>query len=474
MKIGELFVALGIKTDQAAIARFNTGINNLKKDIFLMTAAFVGATAAIDRFVDGTVKGVVSLQNLQNQTGLSIEKLQKLQQVGQLADLTLTPEAISQSVANLQKNITEITRLGKGNFRPFQLLGIDPTSGDAFNVIDQLRDRIRGLDPAIATNLIQELGLSPQFINILKLSREEFEKLSENTFLSPQQRNLVLQAGTAMTRLKIQMKALKDQSVAKLAPLLTEITEKFFIWIKENGKKVADTITSVVRAMTLFVTTISRAIGFVTSLVEGLFGIENGFKAIIAILGALSLALLPFKSIMLIGTAIILILEDISVWARGGRSVFKGMFDAIKYSLIDFGSLISKTFLGAFEKIKSFFDRIKAQMTDFFLGMQIEMQKFAEMLLAPFTKIEEAFNRLTSRLGGFIFDKFDKGNMNLNMNNNLLPVNNQGASNNDNRSTTNNINVNQEVTVEGEASGIVGEMKRAAVSLATQLGGAPT
>ena len=130
MKIGDLFIALGIKVDQEKIARFTKGINTLKKDIVLMQAAFIGAAFALDRFVDGTVKGTVSLQNLSNQTGLAIEELQRLNQAGQLADLTLSADAISQSVGNLEKNLAAI-RLGQGDIAPFQLLGIDPAGKNA-------------------------------------------------------------------------------------------------------------------------------------------------------------------------------------------------------------------------------------------------------------------------------------------------------------------------------------------------------
>jgi hypothetical protein len=434
MKIGELFVALGIKADQASLKRFNTGINNLKRDAFLMQAAFVGAVFALDRFVDSSIRGVVSLQNLNNQTGLSIEKLQRLQQAGQLADLTLTPEAISQSVANLQKNITDITKLGKGNFRPFQLLGIDPTTGDAFQVLDQVRERIKGVDDAVATNVIQELGLSPQFINILKLSNKEFKELSQNAFfLNSEQRNLILRSGTAITKLKLQMRALKDQAVAKLAPLLIELTNKFFAWLRDNGKKVVDTIASLARAMTRFVTAVGRAVSILAEFLENTIGVENGIKLVVGALALLSVALLPFKGILLIITSLILVLEDLYVWIKGGDSLFGSLFNTImnffggiKDSLLEtFESIKSKitdTFKTGADSVMNFFKMIKAIFDQ--IG-----KFFEDTIMKPFKTIEGFFD---GRLGDFI--KFVSPN----------PNNAQG----NNTSNTNNVNINNNITVE--------------------------
>ena len=432
MKIGDLFVALGVKVDQEKLNRFNRSLNNIRRDILLVGTAFVGAGVAIDRFVNGTVQGVVALQNLNNQTGLAIDELQKLQQAGQLADLTLTPEAISQSVANLQRNLANIS-LGQGNIRPFQLLGIDPRTTDAFKVIDQLRDSIKGLDPAIATNLIQELGLSPQFINILKLSRREFEQLSQNTFLGSRQRDLVLQAGTAFTRLRLNMKALKDQAVAKLAPLLIDITERFFKWTKDNGKKVSDAISSIVRAMTLFVTAIARVTNLIGEFIEKLFGVENGIKIIAIALAALGIILIPFKRIFAIGGAILLLLDDIAAWAKGGKSLFGELFDSIA------------SFFG---KLRDVFSEIKEFITDTVLFKAIET------LTKAFGKGQELdISTTTNNQDTGLFDKFagDLGQLfgfGAGVLQNLIPSTNTSTVNNVN--ITNNIDGAQDARISAE------------------------
>jgi hypothetical protein len=325
MKIGELFVQLGIKVDQERIARFQRGIKDLRTNIIAVQAAFVGAAFAIDRFVDGTVKGQVALQNLNNQTGLAIEDLERLQQAGQLADLTLTPEAIAQSVGNLQKQLAAI-KIGQGNIAPFQILGIDPAGKNAFQVVEQLRESIKGLDPALATNLIGQLGLSPQFINILKLTNSELKKLSDNVFLSRQQRADIIGLGTAITGLKLRFVALKDQAVAKLAPILTKLVEDFFQWLVDNQNQVINTIAGFVKQLTNFVAILSRAFGVVADFINKITGLDSGIKALAAGFGLLLLSFRPF--LLALGLFVAL-LEDIAVFQRGGKSLFGPLFEAI-------------------------------------------------------------------------------------------------------------------------------------------------
>ena len=55
MKIGELFVQLGIKVDQERIARFQRGIKDLRTNIIAVQAAFVDS--AVDSVSDSSSGG---------------------------------------------------------------------------------------------------------------------------------------------------------------------------------------------------------------------------------------------------------------------------------------------------------------------------------------------------------------------------------------------------------------------------------
>lgn len=322
--LGELFITLGVKADEAKLKRFDEGVKSLRNGAIALTAAFTGAVVGLNRFVDGTLQGVVALQNLSNQTGLAIEELERWQQAGQLSNLALNAEQIAQSIGNVQQNLAQI-RLGQGNLSPFQLLGVDVIGQDAFSVLEQLRGSIQGLDAATATNLLGQIGLTPDFINLLKLSREEFESLSENTFLNKKQREDIDRVGTSIKALQLRFIALKDQAVAKIAPDLNNLNQEFFQWLKNNGDKVIDTITEFAKGFALFTKAVGNAFSVITSLVSSITGIESGAKALAVAFGAITLAFRP----MLLGfTALLLVLDDIAVFQRGGESLFGDFISA--------------------------------------------------------------------------------------------------------------------------------------------------
>jgi len=375
MKIGELFIALGFKTDNKKLSNFSKGVSSLRKNMLLTTGAFVGAIFIIDNFIEKTLKGVIALKNLNQQTGLSTQSIQKWQQAGQLANLSLTTEEISNSVAKLQNNIAEIRR-GQGNIAPFQLLGIDIGGKNAFQILENIRNSIEGIDDATATNLIKKLGLDARFISLLRLSREEFEKLGKNIFLSKKQQSNILKLGRSFKILTLRLKALKDQAVAKITPELEKLINKFFKWIDQNGKRVVETIESFGRGFNNFTMAIGNAFDLLVKFVEKTMGFENGIKAVATAFALISLSFSPF----LVGlTLIIALLDDIRVWSLGGKSLFGGFYD-----LID--GLIKRI-----EKLKESFNKLN------FVKKFKEGSKDSNFLKLTKTILKESFS---NPLGG--------------------------------------------------------------------------
>ena len=324
MKVGDLFIALGIQADTGQIDKLQSKVDTFAKHVRDVGLAFTAASYGLYKFVDGTLTGVVAMDNLSRQTGLSTEKLQKWQQAAQLSNLSLSAEEVGQSIGNLQKNLAAI-RIGQGNIAPFQLLGID-VGGDAFSVLEQLRSRIKGLDRPTATNLITQLGLTSDFLNVLELSNEEFAKLSQNTFLSRGQQNDIMQLGYSFKALTLNLKSLKDQAVARIAPSLKELVDGFFKWLNTNGSKVIDTMATLAKVFSSFVTAVGNSIGMLGSFLENTIGIENGIKAIAI---AVSFLMLQFKPLLAILFLVIGLLDDIATYKKFGkeRSLFGGVYE---------------------------------------------------------------------------------------------------------------------------------------------------
>lgn len=350
MKLAELFVSLGFDVDEAKIKRVNESIKNLRRNLLETGAAFGAAIYGLDKFVSSTVQGSAALKNFNIQTGLSIEKLQKWQQAAQLSNLATSAESVTASVQNLQRAIAEI-RLGRGNASPFTMLGIDVSGKDAFDVLNELRDRVSGLDESVASILLQDLGIDSSMLSVLRLSNQEFEKLGKNAFLSQKGRDAVLGVGKVILDLKLRLIALKDQAVAKLAPKLNELVTRFFDWLNKNHGKIISAMTGIVNIFTNFANMIARAIGLLSEFSEKIFGVENGIKFIGVAFGALILSMRPFLLTLFL---IMGLLEDIAVWKAGGKSLFGDFYTSIdglakkfaplKTALMSFKDTVSSAF----------------------------------------------------------------------------------------------------------------------------------
>ncbi len=179
MNIGELFVTLGVKGKGLGTLRdVAKTIADLPVDAAAAIAGMAGISLELGKMAEEALATSVAFEAFSNQTGLSWQQLQRWQIVAQQANVSA--ESVASSVSQLERNLAEI-RLGRGNIAPFQMLGINAGPGQsAFGVLEELRKRIRGLNPATATNLVSQMGLSPEMMNVLKLSDSQFREFGEH------------------------------------------------------------------------------------------------------------------------------------------------------------------------------------------------------------------------------------------------------------------------------------------------------
>lgn len=215
----------------------------------------------------------------------------------------MTAEEVTSSIQGLQSALAQI-RLGGGDVAPFQLLGIDTTGKDAFQVLEDIRMSIQGLDSATAVNLIKQTGLSPNFINVLKLTNDQMAELDSKLFLSPAERSKLLDFGTKISRLKIEFLLLKDRAALKLIPVL-ERMGKFL----ENNASI--------------IYKIAQGVGF---LIDKTIGLKGALVILTGVAVGLGLAFQPLYITLLL---IMLVFDDIATWMRGGQSLFGGLYDWI-------------------------------------------------------------------------------------------------------------------------------------------------
>lgn len=199
MKLGEFIVELGVAADNKQVKDFAKAIYELPLSVATGIIALAGLEYELVKVTEQAMNAAVGFQMFTAQTGQSWQELQKWQIVAQQANISA--EAVASSVSAVQKNIAQI-RMGQGNAAPFQLLGIAPT-GSAFDVIMKARQRIRemNIDRATATNIITQMGISPEMIHLVDLTDQELAKLSKTSRgLTEEEQKGFLQAKESLTQ----------------------------------------------------------------------------------------------------------------------------------------------------------------------------------------------------------------------------------------------------------------------------------
>lgn len=364
MKVGELFVSLGVDADQGALDKFTNGVEDLSAAFTALKVA--AAAAAIKTFTQQAIDSTVAIQNFMNQTGLLTTQVRQFVASAQLADVAMSAEEITGSLQGLQQAIADI-RLGQGNIEPFLLLGINPNNANIFQVLDQLRARVKGLRPEVAVNLLQQLGLNPNFINILKMTRKEFEKLAGGkTFLDPEQEKAILSLGNAYTSLGISIDNLIEQFTAAFAPAIELVIEPL-IWLidilTQLGKFISKNVTpiferfvnSVGYLLTKLGDAIERVWSYVSRLASGFDSLGIAAEDLKAVLIPLALVFTPILGAI---AALLLFLDDLAVYMQGGKSVIGAgienlgkLFDRLRKKISSVASNIWDGFLSGLEGV---------------------------------------------------------------------------------------------------------------------------
>lgn len=316
--IDEIFIKLGFKTDDKDIdktkkkvddlldntdkksKKADISFNNIFKTVRRMAVAAGAAYIAFDRLANSMLKSNQAYINFNRQTGLALANVNKIAGAGMLVDYNLNPENVMGSMQALESNLAQI-RLGEGNIAPFQLLGISPVGKDAVQVIEDLRQAIKGIDDMTATNIIQQMGLSPEMLTILRMSREEMQQYSaiaNQYMLSPEQRQAMQQYAMGLRLVHMQLNYLKDTIILKVIPAFINFS-KNFANILQQGSKFIDIIQNVLK----MIPQLKLALGGLTMFILA------RFNPIIAAL-----------------TGLYLIIEDIAVWFAGGKSITGKLF----------------------------------------------------------------------------------------------------------------------------------------------------
>jgi hypothetical protein len=326
MQIASLFARIGLKTDEAKAKSFTKNIKFAKTALIGVVGAAAGASAAIVKVTNDAMKAAVAFKQFEVETGASAQELQKWQAVAEQTNQSA--ESVTAAIKAITSNQEKI-RLGQGDISGYQLLGIDPRQ-DPFEILEQLRDKTAGMTQAMKRNILAQMGIGAGMIQTLELSREQFDAMASRAFIiSPQAIETLNKSKAMMDQAGRGIQYLKTQIAVGLAPGIERLTKGLIDFIKANEagfvrgfQKAFDILQKLLRA-------IGRFAGIINNLVSGTIGWNTALKLVLASMLALNSTFL-LSPIGLFTAAIILlvaVIDDLAVYARGGKSIFGEMVE---------------------------------------------------------------------------------------------------------------------------------------------------
>lgn len=279
----EIQQRMEIKASKEANSQRDMSVRNLHA--FMLKVAAV--SYSIVKLTSATRNQVMAYRDFAFQTGIPVSKLQAYEAAAARVAPNLTGQKIASELTTLQQNLTNI-EFGQGNIFPYQLLGISATTKDATKIVDGLRNAISGLSNARAINLIERMGLSRDWLYILRMSREEFEKINA-VMLSDKQIKVTTQMSLAFNQLKFSLGNLRNQIVAMKSDDLRDlfnnisgIADSLSRWFKEtpNAEKFFNALSVGMSLFLLRSRPFIMALGAILALIEDYWVASQGGKSL--------------------------------------------------------------------------------------------------------------------------------------------------------------------------------------------------
>lgn len=297
------------------------------KGVGAVIGALTAAAIAMNKFTNDLVQSNQAMLDLTRTSDITLGTFQKWGSIGKM----LGVENAEQQLEGLNQRMFELMLTGEGA-RGFQLAGINPVGQDANGVLEQLRDRVSGMNDTTATYLLQQMGLDPRMLHLLRMSRDEFEKLGKTIKryqLTDDQTKQIQAMNIQLQIAGIKLRYLKDRAILALMPAWTQFMASI-ARVAEGLGRIVKWLTETNTGAIVLAGTIIGVLIPAIKLLYATITAHPVVAAITAILGALYL-----------------LIDDIMAYFKGGRS---GIGYLIKY-FNDLAKDFEKNdFAGAFEK----------------------------------------------------------------------------------------------------------------------------
>lgn len=227
-----------LRDAESAQKSFTASLGSAIRTGSIMLTTITGMIIALDRLGNSLLKNNQMYITFNRQTGLSIDRLNRMTGVARLSGMNLSPEAVAGDLQNLQQQIFELPYTGR-NAGTFAMLGMNPTGMKADDFIIALRERLKGASQQQKSFLISQLGISQEWLNVLDLADKDFKSyvaLSKKLQLSEEERKQLAKYTLLQQKNNMRFEYAKQKLLVAAIPLVQQIMEA----VSKIAVKVAD------------------------------------------------------------------------------------------------------------------------------------------------------------------------------------------------------------------------------------------
>jgi hypothetical protein len=361
----ELFVRLGLDVDAQSFAKGNLAAEGVKIGLEKVVEVARELTATFIENIASSAEYGEKMLSLGASTGIGTKSLQQLSRAA--AEDGIGIDEFAHSIQLLSRQMYGVTKGSEEAKTAFSTIGVRATDAagklrPAEDVFVDIAGKFQGMEDgakktAIAMQLFGRSGAG--MIEFLNRGKDELSEFFDQSVMSEDQLRAgkeVIQVQRALTESTTR---LWRDAVGPLLPAIRDLLKQFLEWRKANAEIMRQNLTKFIGIGVDAIKALGKAfIGFVgvlkffrdnwngvmavilsglaawtlanTGLVESFLAVQlEAVAAAIAAGAAWLVAAAPFIAIAGIVAGLLLLFDDLRVYASGGRSVFGDFVDGL-------------------------------------------------------------------------------------------------------------------------------------------------
>lgn len=445
------------------LTNYNEALSSSLKIMGGMVTGLAGLGAGMSAFIQSNLSAVDVMGDLASRTGVSIEAIQKLGYVAQLNGSSV--EAMNSTLESLTQKIGLASRGGEMELKKltneFGALGISVKKSDgsiknAEELIYDLQGAFSKLNLSTQekAGILSKLGIDKTMIDTLSLSSEAMKEFTSSSeifgIVTEEQAKQAGKFNDGIDTMLMSIKAISMQLALAFAPKMNDIIESFMEFLKANKELIKNGIGKLMDIISGSIGAIVNLVKFVGNVIDVTIGWENALKILGVSLLWFNRALLTSPVTWIIAgiTALVLIIDDLTVAFEGGESAIKDFFmewfgwditPSLKAMVELFKSsfgMIKQILSGTFAFIENGFVTVWNGIVNFFKfdWLVSGIQSVVSSAMAFLKPLIDTYNLVAGKIGGTQISMPQVANVNN-------PMGSQTISNNKSQSLQQNIKI---------------------------------